>query len=220
MNVHYLKTVIAVTAVVLFTGISARAEEMADVRRVSGEIGWVDVQSGELDLNRETPAGTEVTGYRITQNETRVTDPMDQKFLNVGDLRAGQNVTIEVVNGQEDKVVSKIIVDPMPVSEFQQCFGRLKAIDVSAGTFVVEERVRIGQEEISRPSDFVFDPKTIVAMRSPSKQPAELVLVPGDVVKVDFVVVDGKQQARYITLYAPVVTSTTTTVTTTTSTTQ
>lgn len=216
MNVNYLKVIVAVTASVLCTGISLRAEQTADVRRVSGEIGWVDVQLGKLELNKETPTGTKTTAYKITQNETRVTDPGDEKFLSVEDLRAGQYVTIEVADGQEDKIVPKIIVDPMPASEFQQAFGELKALDVAAGTLVVEERVRIGQVEKSRLSYFVFDPKDIVVMRSPSKQPVELVLKPGDVVKVEFVALDGKQQARYITLYSPVVTSTTTTTTTTT----
>jgi hypothetical protein len=217
MNVNYLKLFFAVTAAVLFTGIPVRAET-GDVRRVSGEIGWVDVQLGKLELNKETPTGTETTAYRITQNETRVTDPKDEKFLNVADLRAGQYVTIEEVDGQEDKVVPKIIVDPMPKSEFQQAFGELKSIDVPAETLILEERVRIGQEEKSRLSTFVFDPKTIVVMHSPSKKPVELVLKPGDVLKVEFVSLDGKQQARYITLYSPVVTSTTTTTTTTTTT--
>ncbi len=217
MNKNYLKTFVAVTAVVLLTSISVRAEQsLAEVRQVSGEIGWVDVQLGKLELNKETPKGTKTTAYKITQNETRVTDPGDEKFFSVDDLRAGQYVTIEVVDGQEDKIVQKIIVEPMPASEFQQAFGELKAIDVAAGTFEVEERVRIGQEERSRISYFVFDPKEIVVMHSPSKQSVELVLKPGDVVKVEYVARDGKQQARYITLYSPIVTSTTTTTTTTT----
>lgn len=215
MNAKYSKTIVAVVAAVLFTSISVCAET-ADVRRVSGEIGWVDIQLGKLELNKETPRGTETTLYKINQNDTRVTDPKDEKFLNVADLRAGQNITIEEVIGQEDKIVQKIIVEPIPASEFQQVLGELKAIDVTAGTLVVEERVKISQEEISRQSNFVFDPKTVVVMHSPSKQPVELVLKPGDIVKVEFVAQGGKKQARYITLYSPTVTSTTTTTTTTT----
>ncbi|OGX05910.1 MAG: hypothetical protein A2Z88_02405 [Omnitrophica WOR_2 bacterium GWA2_47_8] len=215
-NVNYFKVIVAVTAAMLFTSISVRAEDAPVVRQVSGEIGWIDVQQGKLELNKATSIGTKTTAYRITQNETRVTDTADKKFLGVGDLRAGQYVTIEVVDGQEDQIVQKITVDSMPASEFQQVFGEIKDIDVTAGTFVVEERVRIGQEEKSRLSYFVFDPKDIVAMHSPSKQPVELVLKPGDVTKVEFVPLNGKQQARYITLYSPGVTSTTTTTTTTT----
>lgn len=216
MNSNYLKTFVAVTAAVLFAGISVCSAQPEIVRRVSGEIGWVDVQLGKLELNKETHRGVKTTAYRINQNNTRVTDPKDEKFLNVADLRAGQYITIEVVRGQEDKVVPKIIVEPMPASEYQQTFGELRSIDTTAGTLVVEERVRIGQQEISRLSDFVFDPKAIVVMHSPSKQPVELVLTPGDVVKVEFMEQGGKKQARYITLYSPTVTSTTTTTTTTT----
>jgi len=218
MNVNYSKVFVAVTAAVLFVGISVCAAQTEHVSRVSGEIGWVDVQIGKLELNKETRTGTKTTAYRINQNDTRVTDPKDEKFLNVADLRAGQYVTIEVVNRQKDKVVPKIIVEPMPASEYQQAFGELKAIDVAAGTLVVEERVRIGQQEINRRSDFVFDPNTIVVMHSPSKQPVALVLKPGDVLKVEFVEQGGEKQARYITLYSPTVTSTTITTTTTTTT--
>lgn len=216
MYKNYLKLFFGITAAILFTVTAARAEQAGDVRQVSGEIGWVDVQLGKLELNKETPSGTRTATYRITENETRVTDPRDEKFLGVGDLRAGQYVTIDVVDGQEGKVVSKIIVEPVISSEFQQAYGELKTIDVEAGTFVVEERVRVGQEEINRLSYFAFDPKNIVAMRSPSKKPVELALKSGDVVKVEYLPLDGKQQARYITLYAPSVTTTVTTTTTTT----
>lgn len=216
MNVNYFKVMVAVTAAVLFTGVSVCATETTDVRSVSGEIGWVDVQMGRLDLNKETPKGTKTTTYMINENETRVTDPKDQQFLNVSDLRAGQNVTIEMADGQKDKPISKIIVQPFPASEFQQAFGAIKDVDATAGTLVVEERVRIGQEERTRLSYFAFDPRTVVVRHSPSQEPVELMLKPGDIVKVEFVELDGKQQARYITLYSPVVTSTTTTTTTTT----
>lgn len=216
MSINHLKMIVAVTAVLFFTSMPVRASKAEGLRQVSGEIGWVDVQLGRLELNKETPQGTKTTAYRITQNETRVTDPSDEMFLVVNDLRAGQYVTIEVADGQGDQVVPKIIVEPMPASDYQQAFGELKAIDVAAGTFDVEERVRIGQEERTRISYFVFDPNDIVVMHSPSKEHIELVLKPGDVVKVEYVERDGKQQARYITLYSPVVTSTTTTTTVTT----
>lgn len=219
MKADYFKVMFAVTAAILSTSISVQAEENSMMRH-SGEIGWVDVQSGKLDLNQEVQAGTQTTPYRINENSTRVTDPADEKFLNVGDLRAGQYVTIEVADHNKETIVSKIIVEPMKASEFQQAFGQIQSIDHTTGTIVVEERVRIGQEEKSRLSYFVYDPKTVVVMHSPNKQPVELMLKPGDVVKVDFVAVDGKQQARYITLYSPVVPSTSTTTTTTTTTTQ
>jgi len=214
MNINNLKIFVTVMAAMLLTSVSVSAAD--GVRQVSGEIGWVDVQLGRLELNKETSKGTKTTAYRISENDTQVTDPKDEKFLNVGDLRAGQHVTIHVANGQEDKIVQKIVVDPMPASEYQIAFGELKAINVAAGTLTVEERVRIGKREQTRDSYFVFDPKTIVVMHSPSRQPVELVLKPGDVVKVEFAARDGKQQARYITLYSPAVMTTTTTTTVTT----
>jgi hypothetical protein len=215
MNENYLKLFFAAGAVILFTVTSVQGADMVNMRKVSGEIGWVDVQSGTLELNKETPKGTKTEAYRINQNETRVTDPTDTKYLDVADLRAGQYITIEMADGQEDKIVPKIIVEPSPASEYQQAYGELKAIDVEAGTLSLEEKVRVGQEERTRISYFVFDPQTVVVMRSPSKEPVILMLKPGDVVKVEYAALDGKQQARNITLYSPTVTTTTTTTTTT-----
>ncbi len=215
MNLNYLRGFVIVTAAMLFGGFLARAAETPVVQRVTGEIGWVDVKLGKLELHQTTTAGTETTAYRITLNETRVTDTADKQFLSVDDLRAGQYVTVEATQGQPDTIVQKIIVEPMPVSDYQQAFGELKSIDVVAGTLVVEERVRIGQEEKIRVADFVFDPNTVVVMHSPSKEAVKLFLKPGDVIKVEFKDIDGKQQAHYITLYSSVVTSTTTTTTTT-----
>jgi hypothetical protein len=213
-----VKRIIAVTTAVLLTSVCVYAQQAPVVRHVSGEIGWVDIQQGKLDLNQETPKGTHTISYRISQNETRVTDPADVQFLNVGDLRAGQEVTIDVADGQEDKIVQKIMVNPEASSEYQLAYGQIKDINVAAGTLVVEEKVRIGQQEQSRLSNYVFDPKTVVVMRSPNKEPIDFVLKPGDVVKVEFVGLDGKQQARYITLYSPTVSSTTVTTTTVTTT--
>lgn len=218
MNSHHLKVFFAVGAAILFAITSAQGTESVKTRRVSGEIGWVDVQSGKLELNKETWKGTKTTAYRINRNETRVTDPADLKYLNIGDLRAGQYVTIEAADGQKDKVVSEIIVEPFPASEYQQAFGELTAIDAEAGTLTVEERVRIGQEETTRLSYFSYYPLDVLAMRSPSKEPVKLMFKPGDVVKVDYVAQDGKQQARAITLYSPIAMSSTTTTTTTTTT--
>jgi hypothetical protein len=218
MMIKYLKMVVAVTATILLCSISVRAEQTPLVRQVSGEIGWVDVQLGKLEINKETPKGTKTTAYNISENETRVTDPADVKFLSVNDLRAGQYVTLDVVLGEKDKIVSKITVEPTPASEFQQAYGEIKGINTDAGTFEMEERVRIGQEEINRISYFAYDQEEIVAMHSPSKLPVELTLKPGDVVKVEYTALDGKQQAHYVTLYSPVMTSSTTTTTTVTTT--
>lgn len=216
MNDNHFKIFFAVGTAILWFVTSAHGADMANVRQVSGEIGWVDVQLGRLEINKETQTGTKTTAYRISDNDTRVTDPKDEKFLNVGDLRAGQYVTIDVTDNQEDKIVEKIIVNPMPESDYQSAFGEIKAINIDAGTLTVEERVKIGQMEQARDSYFVFDPESIIAMHSPSKQPVELVLKPGDVVKVEYIENDGKQMIHYITLYSPTVTSTTTTTTVTT----
>ena len=53
-------------------------------------------------------------------------------------------------------------------------------------------------------------------MKDPSIQPVQLELKPGDLVKVEYVVKDGKRHAHSITLLsaAPETTSTTTTTTT------
>ncbi|MCX5681397.1 MAG: hypothetical protein NT079_03850 [Candidatus Omnitrophica bacterium] len=69
---------------------------------------------------------------------------------------------------------------------------------------------------MSNLSYFVFEPKDIVVMRSPSRESVQLNLKPGDIVKVQYAEKDGKQQIHSMTLYSPKVISTTTTTTTTT----
>ncbi len=217
MNTNYLKVFIAVTAAVLLTSVSVRASEMGDVSHVSGEITWIDLKLGQLQLKSDTRQSTgEITEYRITEHETRVTNPSDKKFLSIEDLQPGQHVTIDVINGKEEKIVQKITADPRPASDFQEAYGEIEAIDVPAGTLILEGRLRSGEAQESNLSYFVFEPKDIVVMQSPSSQPVQLELKAGDVVKVEFVVRDGKQRAHSITLYSPKVTSTTTTTTTTT----
>jgi hypothetical protein len=66
---------------------------------------------------------------------------------------------------------------------------------------------------------FVFEPKDIVVMQSPSTQPVQLELNPGDLVKVEFWVKDGKRHAHSITLLRAASETRSTTTTTTTSTT-
>lgn len=219
MNVNYLKVMVAVTAAILFSGISARAAEtvQADVRQVSGEITWVDTNAGLLQIkDRRYPNTAEVAEFRITEHETRVTDPSDQKFFSVKDLQPGQYVTVDVVKGKEENIVQKIVAEPLPVSDRQVALGHLQAIDFTAGTLVLEERPRIGEEGTVHLSSFVFEPNGLVVLQSPSMQPVQLTLNPGDVVKVEYVVIGGKRWARSITLYSPRGTTTTTTTTVTT----
>ncbi len=200
MHINCLKVMTAVTAVMLFGGISARASEPADVRHVAGEITWVDLKVGAMDLKKDAdPYTGEITAYRITRQETRVKSPLDKKFLSVDDLRPGQHVIVDVINGQEEKIVEKITADPRPASDLQEAYGQIEAVNVPAGTITV--------------SGGVFESNSIVIMQSPSRDPIQLELKPGDVVKVEFIVKDGKQMARFITLYVPRVTRTTTTTT-------
>ncbi len=217
MNINYLKVFVAVTAAVLLTGMPARAAEPVHVSPVSGEVTWVDVKLGKLQLKKDASPNTgEILEYRITKDETRVTNPSDKKFLTIEDLQAGQHVTVDVIDGQEDKIVQKITTEPVPVSDLQIALGELQAIDLTAGTLVLQERSRIGEEGTSHLSQFVFEPKDIIVMQSPSIQPVQLALNTGDVLKVEYVVSDGKRHLRTITRYSPKMTSTTTTTTTTT----
>ncbi len=217
MNINRLKMFVALTAAVLLTGMPVRAAETPHVSQVSGEVTWVDVKLGKLQLKKDVSPNTgEILEYRITKNDTRVTNPSDKKFLTIEDLQAGQHVTVDVIDGQENKIVQKITTEPVPVSDFQIALGELQAIDLAAGTLVLQERPRIGEEGTVHLSQFVFEPKDIVVMQSPSIQPVQLALNSGDVLKVEYVVSDGKRHLRTITRYSPKMTSTTTTTTTTT----
>lgn len=195
----------------------------AKVVPVSGQIALVDVKLGKLQLaadasrNRRDPIE-----YRINKDTTRVTDPTDKKFLKLEDLRVGQYVVVEFnyVPGEwvDVPVAQKIIASPIPEPIFQAVTGELEAIDVQAGTLVIEQRPLPSEGGTGDLYYFVFDPRTIVVMKSPSMQPVELYLNPGDLVQVEFVVKDGKRYARSITLLSAA-TGTTSTTTTTTSTT-
>jgi outer membrane protein OmpA-like peptidoglycan-associated protein len=137
MNTYHLKTLLALTAAVFFTSVSVYAAEMANVRYESGKIEWVDVQLGKIGVNRETPMGMRKTTYRITDNNTRVTDPTDKEFLNVNDLWAGQNVTVQVVDNKEGEVVQKIIIGSASADQHQsESLVKLKAKDTADGTIV------------------------------------------------------------------------------------
>ena len=177
-------------------GAVSAAEPAAPVRQAAGEIVWLDTQLGKLQLYTDHSQGTRATAeYSITEHETRVTDQLDQQFLAITDLRAGQHVTIESRARGEEQLATKITVEPSSAPLFQRAEGMV--------------------------SVFVFDPKDIVVMESPSLQPVRLEVQPGDFVKVDYVVSDGRRYARsmmrYAALPAPTTTTTTTTSTTTTS---
>jgi len=216
MNVNYLKLFFAMTAVILFTGMPAYAS--VGISQVPGRVMWVDVKLGTMQIKlSQSPGMGETKEYRITRYETRVKDPSDKKFLTIDDLRPGENVTLDVVNGQEDKIIEKIVAESLEASDFQVASGQIQSIDPQAGTLTLQEKMRNGAEEQSNLSYFLFNPNSIVVFQSPSIQPVALVLKPGDSVQIQFVLRDGKQQVYSITLYSPQHT-TTTTVTTTTST--
>lgn len=219
MKVNYSKVFAALTALSLFAGMSAYATVgIPTVSQVPGRIMWVDVKLGQMQVKLDQTQGAgETKDYRITRYETRVKDPSDKKFLTVDDLRPGENVTLDVIDGQEDKIIEKIVAESLEASDFQVSSGQIQAIDGHAGTLVLQEKMRNGVQEDSNLSSFIFDPDNIVVLQSPSIQPVALVLKPGDQVQIQFVLKDGKQQVYSITLYSPQHT-TTTTVTTTTST--
>ena len=196
------------------------AESAVPARQAAGEIVWLDTQLGKLQLYAEHSRGTRATAeYKITQQDTRVTDHLDKQFLSITDLRAGQYVNIESSASGGEQLATKITVQPTAAPLFEEAEGTIESIDVSnPGTLTLKETP--SAEAAGTVSVFAFDPNTIVVMESPSLQPVRLEVKPGDFVKVDYVVSDGKRYARSMMRYsavpAPITTTTTTTSVTTT----
>ena len=220
---YYSRVLIAVVAALLVTSMPLRADnkaENAKVIQVSGKIAEIDVKLGKLQLEKDSPQNRKDSSkYNINKNDTRVVDPLDKEFLKLEDLRVGQHVTVEFnyIQGELgiEPTAQKIIAEPMPEPIIQEASGELKAIDAQSGTFTIEEKPGTGNL-----SYFVYEPKDIIVMQSPSMEPVRLVLKPGDLVKVEFVVKDEKRHARSITVYPALsVPASTTTVTTTSTTT-
>jgi hypothetical protein len=215
---------IGVLGVLFFGGIvrvyAAPVESDTKMRSVSGEIVRIDVNLGLLQLKSDAGQDTRgINEYRINQDETRVTDPSDKKFLVIKDLQAGQHVTIKLIDSYGETMVRKIITEPLPEPVFQEVTGKLEAIDVGAGTLIIDQKPLPSEGEKGNLFYFVFEPNNIVVMKAPSKQSVQLELNPGDLVQVEYVVKDGKRHARSITLLKAASESTSTTTTTTTSTT-
>lgn len=110
---------VGVFGILFFGGLGqvfgVQVESNAKMRSVSGEIAWIDVKLGKMQLKGvggEDKRG--ISEYRINQDETRVTDPSDKKFLVIKDLRKGQHVTIKLIDAPEETMVRKIIAEPMP----------------------------------------------------------------------------------------------------------
>ena len=216
MKVNYLK-LFTITVGILLASLSGYASAgIPTVNQVPGRVMWVDVKLGQMQIKlNQSPGIGDKREYRITRYETRVKDPSDKKFLTIDDLRAGENVTLDVIYGQEDKIIAKIVAESLEASDFQAASGQLQAIDGQAGMLTLQENMKNGVEEKSNTSYFYFDANSIVVLQSPSIQPVALVLKPGDQVKIQFVLKDGKQEAYSITLFPPLHTSTTTVTTTT-----
>lgn len=197
----------------------ASAETAAPVHQAAGEIVWLDIQLGQLQLNTDTsPGGRATAQYKITQHDTRVTDHLDKQFLTISDLRAGQHITIESKASGQEQLATKINVELTSAPLFEEAAGTIESIDASnPGSFTLKETTRTQAE--GTVSLFVFDPNTIVVMESPSLQPVQLNVKPGDFVKVDYVVIDGRRYARSMMRYATPPAPRTTTVTTTSTTT-
>lgn len=198
---------------------AAKEDSNTRLRRVSGEISWINVKSGSLQLKSDAGQDTRgITEYRINLQETRVTDPSDKKFLVIKDLRAGQHVILELIDARDETMIRKIIAYPMPAPILREAVGQLEAIDAQAGTLIISQKPLSGGIVSGNLYFFVFEPKNVVVMRAPSMQPVELVVKPGDTIKVEYVIRDGMRHVSSITLLqaAPETSSTTTTTTTTT----
>lgn len=217
------KVLLAGVLCVLFLGgmtktYAAPVESDTKMRSVSGEITWIDSELGKLQLKGDAGQDTRgITEYRINQDETRVTDPSDKMFIVIKDLRAGQHVTMQLIDKPDETLVRKIVAEPMVEPVYQEASGALEAIDVQQGTLVINEEPLPGAEGKGTLSYFVFEPKEIVVMRHPNTEPVQLELKPGDRVTVEFAVKDGKRRAHSITLFSEGPESGSTTTTTTTS---
>lgn len=94
---------------------AAQVESNTKMRSVSGKISSIDVKLGKLQLDSDAGQDTRgISEYRINQDETRVTDPKDKKFLVIKDLQVGQHITIKLIDKSGETLARKIIAEPMP----------------------------------------------------------------------------------------------------------
>ncbi len=119
--------------------------------------------------------------------------------------------------GQENRVIKKITAQPFLEPGLQQVYGNIEMINNDSGTMSIWQRPLVGDLRNNQRLYFVFEPKDIVMMQDPSTQPMRLMLKPGDLVRVVYVVKNNQKYAQSITVYSPQVTQTTITTTTTTS---
>lgn len=212
MKKQYLQMLAGVVAVLFMASGCASLPQKGEARHLTGDIKWVDVQEGKLRMRGETIV------FRVTQNDTRVTDPKDKQFLTVKDLKAGQRVAIDYFDMHTEPIAQKIIIESMPAVAYEDAYGEVQAIDGHAGTMTIDERPDFGEWRRGNLSSFVFDPNTILVMRSPRMEPVRTEVRPGDDVKIEFMMKDGQKDASSIVLYSrlpkPLGARTTTTTTT------
>jgi hypothetical protein len=215
---------IGIFGVLFFGGLAqvsaTQVESNTKMRSVSGEISSIDVKLGVLKLNSDIGQDDRgIREYKINQDETRVHNPSDNKFLVIKDLQVGQHITIKLIDSPKETMARTIVAESMPEPAYQEITGELQAIDTQAGTLVIQQSPLPNEEEKGKLLYFVFAPNDIVIMQAPSMQPVQLELKPADLVKVEYSVKEGKRHAHSIVLLKAASETTSTTTTTTTSTT-
>jgi hypothetical protein len=210
------------------------------LQEAAGELEAIDVQTGTIIISQKPLSGEEgkrnffyfvfnpkeivilrAPGMEPVQLDLKPGDIVKVGFVVREGQRHARSITLLQTAPETTSTTTttttttstrKIIVEPTPTPASQEATGELEAIDAQAGTLMIEQKPLPGEAGENNLFFFVFDPKEIVVMKNPSAQPVQLEFRPGDIVKVEFVVKDGKRHARSVTLMseAPETASTTT----------
>ena len=201
------------------------------LREAVGQLEDISVQAGTLIISQKQPAGGAGSGnlyFFVFEPKDVVVmrapgmEPMEL-VLKPGDmikvefvirdgmrhirsitlLQAAPETTSTTTTTTTTTSTRKIIVEPTPAPAMQEATGELEAIDIQAGTLMIEQKSLPSGTGENNLFFFVFEPKDIVIMRAPSIEPVQLALNPGDIVNVKFMVSDGKRHARSIALLTP-----------------
>lgn len=204
MNNYCSKVFLAVTAAMLLTSVAVQVDAFAqgDVRQVPGEITWIDLQSGQLQLQTNTSPIGNIIDFRINREQTRVVNPADQS-LDINDLHPGQNVTIDVSNGQGDAIVQNITTEVSPSSDYLEAYGQIGTVDLLGNSFTLSGAQRVGTKEQNKVTSFIFDPQNIVVTQSPSKGPFDAQMRTGQIVRIEYAMKDDQRMVRSITVFSP-----------------
>jgi hypothetical protein len=135
---------VGVIGILFFGGLTqvfaAPVESNTKMRSVSGRISKIDVRLGLLKLDADAGQDTRgISEYRINQDETRVTDPLDKKFLVIKDLKVGQHVTLRLIDKYQETMIRKIIAEPMPDTVVPET-ARTTTTTTTTRTTVTEEK--------------------------------------------------------------------------------